>query len=461
MKDLIIRAHGFSVNNFKIALKTEHTYFIVCIVLMVVSATFAFPPSYMMKSNVFIGFALLPIVLSPSRERSFNTIWLMAFCFFAFVAWWYAIRIAYFFSIAFLILFMVELLFGRVNKLILFLLVFMSPFFQLLATFVGFPIRLQLSSLAGQILSLAGLNIVVDGNMIAVNGANFNVDQACMGLNMFDFAMLMGVFIIAWQYRTHRVTMRIMKLCLFFAVVFAFTVLSNLIRIVLLVLFEVPAEAPMHEIVGLLCFGVYVMLPICFIGPWMVRKWATANVDGVIDLKFSRLHRVMLLSLTVVVVYVGVHIYVRKEGKEEDVKYSSIAVPGYQTQKVEDGIISLYNGTALVYVKPIPEFFSAEHTPLICWVGSGFHFEGVRKAMIGGNQIYVGQLAKPGESLATAWWYQNTSTQTIDQLDWRLRMLRGEGRFFLVNVSAKNEPELLENVRTLLNTKTLTPHADK
>ena len=38
-------------------------------------------------------------------------------------------------------------------------------------------------------------------------------------------------------------------------------------------------------------------------------------------------------------------------------------------------VLKFSNDTSLIYVKPIPHFYSAEHNPLICWNGSGYHFK--------------------------------------------------------------------------------------
>jgi hypothetical protein len=54
----------------------------------------------------------------------------------------------------------------------------------------------------------------------------------------------------------------------------------------------------------------------------------------------------------------------------------------------------------------------------------------------------MGRLIKQESVLYTAWWYSNGKVQTIDQLDWRLRMLKGEDRFSLINVTSDNERDL-------------------
>ena len=122
---------------------------------------------------------------------------------------------------------------------------------------------------------------------------------------------------------------------------------------------------------------------------------------------------------------------------------------------MEQGITKLYNDEMLVYVKPIPEFFTGEHTPLLCWKGSGFEFRSVKKVMVDEKEIYSGRLEKPGETLFTAWWYDNGEIVTIDQWNWRVRMLKRENKFSLLNVTARTESALLKNVKLILEKKWL------
>jgi exosortase N len=115
----------------------------------------------------------------------------------------------------------------------------------------------------------------------------------------------------------------------------------------------------------------------------------------------------------------------------------------------------MHNDKVLIYVKPIPEFFTGEHTPLICWKGSGYEFRGIVKTSVDANEIYIGRLEKGNEVLFTAWWYSNGIVSTIDQWDWRSRMLVGEDRFCLINVTAASQQILLENIKSIFDNKWL------
>jgi hypothetical protein len=103
-------------------------------------------------------------------------------------------------------------------------------------------------------------------------------------------------------------------------------------------------------------------------------------------------------------------------------------------------------------VKTIPEFFTGEHTPLMCWKGSGYEFSGVTTMAVAGVRVYKGILVKDDSTLYTAWWYSNGPVKTVSQFDWRMRMLKGESKFCLVNVTARDEQTLMESLRSMFTT---------
>lgn len=121
-------------------------------------------------------------------------------------------------------------------------------------------------------------------------------------------------------------------------------------------------------------------------------------------------------------------------------------------ERLKDGVTKISTDDLLIYVKTIPEFFTGEHTPLMCWKGSGYEFSGVATTTVEGITLYKATLVNGGKSLHTAWWYSNGQVETISQLDWRMRMLKGEPRFCLINVTAEDEQTLVTSIRSMLTT---------
>ena len=105
----------------------------------------------------------------------------------------------------------------------------------------------------------------------------------------------------------------------------------------------------------------------------------------------------------------------------------------------------------LVYVKSIPGWYSTEHTPLICWRGSGYEFGKVWEQKASGTACYAGVLEKKGEpSLYTAWWFDNGQEQTIAQARWRWLDAGGAPGFSLVNVTARDRQTLENQINQML-----------
>ena len=162
---------------------TEKSLFVILLLVGVSGGLLAFPASYFSNTNVLIGLCLLPLTLIISGTQHNNLFYVGLMVLFAALAGVYHVRIFYFFCLAFYFLWLVERFVGRLNVLVLFLVVFMSPFFIQVVTILGFPIRLMLSAFSGGVLNFVGLNVRVEGNMMFLDGARFTVDEACMGLN--------------------------------------------------------------------------------------------------------------------------------------------------------------------------------------------------------------------------------------------------------------------------------------
>jgi hypothetical protein len=48
-----------------------------------------------------------------------------------------------------------------------------------------------------------------------------------------------------------------------------------------------------------------------------------------------------------------------------------------------------------------------------------------------------------------------TDIITIDQWNWRLRMLKGEAKFCLINITADNEKSLIKNIQSIFDNNLL------
>lgn len=412
---------------------------LVALLCMSVGAIAAFPIGYISQTNVWLGVALLPFAIFFTGPRRLNYVYLGVALVLCLIASWYGVKLFYFMGLGVFSIFVLESCFGRVNAIAIALVGLASPAFHQFATIIGFPIRLQLSTLAGELLRLAGFAVMVEGNNISLNATDFAVDEACMGLNMLSVSMLAAIFILSHYYRRNLGTLSIGFVALFFGIVFGLNLICNLLRIVMLVAFHILPGDPMHDIVGLMCLVTYVIVPTFFIAQWMVGKWAK-SISLSWKSGLTQSSSFILLIVTIAVASLGFTI--PKNRNVEEYSSAVINAGGLQKSILSDGIEKYAGGDVLIYVKPIPEFFSAEHTPLICWKGSGYTMEKIRTKSIDGTEIYQAILVKGKEKLYTAWWYSNGSTRTIDQLSWRMAMLKGDERFSLVNVTSWTETHL-------------------
>jgi exosortase N len=429
--------------------------------LFLVGATgglFAFPYSYFSNLNVLIGLCLVPFTLSITGQKRNNLFYVAAMIMFASLAFIYGVRICYFFVLAFYFLWLIELFVGRLNVLILFLIVIMSPFFIQVITILGIPLRLMLSDYAGQLLNLARVNVRVEGNMMLLNGEMFSVDEACMGLNMLVMSLLMGVFVLAYRYRVSNTALGLYSTTMFFMVAFLLNLVTNLIRIIVLVFFQIPPENPMHELIGILCLIVYVVIPLHFLSGWLVRRYGKSKADFGSEKKFSRSNIIFIAIISVIILFTGTTM--EKSRHAGSTAHAEIDFRKGKAEKLDNGISKIATDELLIYIKSIPEFYTGEHTPLMCWKGSGYEFKGIGTTTIEAITIYKGTLVKEGELLHTAWWYSNGKVETISQLDWRMRMLRGEPDFCLVNVTAADEQTLIDSIKSIISNHELTITAD-
>jgi exosortase N len=429
-------------------IEKEKIFIGVLIAAALAGGAIAFPITFLTKSNELIGICLLPFVMSIQKTwKRFNYLFLVLFVSFGIAACVYGVRMFYFFALAFYILWLIEMFIGKVNVLTVFLLGFMSPFFSQVSAILGFPVRLQLSQWAGTILTWVGLDIQVEGNTLLLDGAMFMVDEACMGLNMLAISMLMGVFILAHNGRSFKTSLRLKHLVLFFAVCFALNLAANLFRIMVLVLFKVDPQNPAHEIVGILCLVAYVMIPVYLLGRWMMGRYGYQPEANANSFSLGNWGISVLVLIALGIVFTGVRI--KNLRAQSSTPHATASMQGFESTKINDGVLKMVNDDILVYIKPIPEFFTGEHTPLLCWKGSGFEFKNISKSMICGREIYIGQLTNKDDKLFTAWWYSNGKVQTISQLDWRIRMLKGEEKFCLINITSNDATKLNQQIRMI------------
>jgi len=146
---------------------------------------------------------------------------------------------------------------------------------------------------------------------------------------------------------------------------------------------------------------------------------------------------------------IAVPISLLHDRRLEEPDKAPLAVPGYTVRGLGGHILQLNNRRSLVYIKPIPDFYYTDHLPAICWQGSGYVFLKIQEELINGSKVYTGILQQANEKLYTAWWYDNGSSRTLSQANWRWDMLRGAKKYSLVNVTSASREQLITEVQNI------------
>jgi exosortase N len=392
------------------------------------------------SAGFILGLAALPftMVFDKTRKgsRRYFYISLTIFLFFLLVP----VGTFYYLALITAIAFCLEMYIGRMNVLPMYVMICMSPIFEHWSGMFTFPLRLQLTAIAGKILAAD-----VQGNMILFEGQPYSVDPACMGLQMTVTAMLCGLIIMGgWQKKLGKRLSTWMATALLL-LLFVLNTLANLLRIVLLVRFAVLPEQRMHGVIGVICLLVYVVLPFVLICRWSVSRY------GKVPVKEEKIYRIVPTGPLVIrngllvacMVYACIVNLRPRIAKEHALPLQPV---GYAVKLLPGGVTQLYNEHALLYLKYIPGYYYSEHHPMICWKGSGYNFERVQEQHWNGRDVYTATLVNGKTTLYTAWWYDNGKKGTISQLEWRSDVFLGGAPYSLVNITMEDEASLKQEV---------------
>jgi exosortase N len=399
--------------------------------------------------TIWASILLSPYIIAPSYNQAgnFKYLYLAAvFSVFTFVS---GVQTFYFLAIGLAILFVLESMVGSVGYLPLYLLGLISPTFKYFNNMLGFPVRLKLSECTGKILGIMGYKIEVMGNVIVKNGTEFSVDPACVGLKMIAISILTGLLIMAYHQRQTSKSFNFIISAGVLLIITGFNIIANLIRITILTIFEVLPGNPYHDIVGIICFLLYVIVPSYFLIKWIAGRIHKKEIENTHN--HCSFRNIIIINLLLLAVIITIGCIKHNKEKITVTAMPQISLKDYTKEIVKGDVLKLEKPGILLYIKPLSKFYGAEHNPMICWTGSGYQFARINKQFIEGKEIYTGLLKKGTEVIYSAWWFDNGSYRTIEQADWRWRALKGEN-FFLVNINSDNEKMLKAEIKKLLIT---------
>jgi exosortase N len=413
------------------------------------AAVLRFAPDYWLMDGPFIlGCVLAPYLFIVRQPGRYSYRYAGPAVGLALLAAWIPVKTFQYGAFSLFLLFLLEVRVGKLNPLPVLLLGLLSPAFRYVTEVFGFPIRLQLSAGAGWLVGQMGTPVEVQGNVLVRDGFAFAVDPACVGLQLVTVSFLVALFLLAHLERT---TGRHLPDGLTGAALLAtglLVALANLIRIVLLVVFRLLPDSPLHDLAGLACLVAYVVLPVYFLFRFLYQRTGHPAVPAPVVTANPSWGRAagpaVLLAALVLLPSAG------PAPRAGQLPLPFEGLPGYARTPLAYGITQFAHANALVYVKPISAFHSIEHSPLVCWRGSGYAFGRINEQNVGGYRVYTGELTKGADVLHTAWWFDNGKHRTTAQWEWRWRMLRGGPPYSLVNVSAATPAGLQKALEEIL-----------
>ncbi len=431
-------------------------HYIVAALLIVIATLSSFQNlAFYLKFDYgfMISLLLMPFVLYIKHKRVFSVRYALASIVFLVAYPLLKVQFCYFFAYAFFVLFIIENTIGRLNNLPFFLVVLLSPMAFFVFQVFGFPIRLELTKMAVDILQVVFTDIRSSGNIIILDGEQFRVDPECMGLKMVSTSFIIALAIIAFHEKKSKSGLSFLGNSLILMVTSLFILLCNLMRIIGIILFRAAPETPLHEIIGLISILFYVVVPVYFLSKLIIRFLGRYNLH-------RRPNRRMWLSYPLFVVLLFLLLFFninRDEYRNTGMKSGAVCFsqPGYKATLLKSGVSKLQSKNALVYIKPSGNFYASDHTPLICWKGSGYKFRKEQIIEVDNQQVFFAELKSSNstDTLYTCWWYQNDAVKTISQLEWRWRMAKGEEPFRLINITCGSRDVLIKEAERFLGGK--------
>ncbi|QEC76498.1 exosortase N [Mucilaginibacter ginsenosidivorax] len=405
---------------------------------------------FLWNADLLMGIVLAPYICRV-KAGEYSMRYFLPSTIFSVIALVFPVKTTLFVALLFAVLLFFENFKGKVSLVLFFLLLLVSPLFMYLSNAISFPIRIWLSEVVAGILSRVGIAAHASGNIIELNGREFSVDQACAGLHMLSMSFIICLFIIAHCQRQKVNQLGFIKIVLLLALTFLLNIAVNLCRIMLLVLFKIPAASIFHDVTGVICLLVYVVLPLLWLSNFYLKKSAKVERHPRQD-QLIRLVPDEVRYPFIHLLFAGALIVISCNLKSMDVLSNkgayAVTLSGYKKQLLESGVIKFDKPGQLVYLKPTP-FYGPEHNPMICWQGSGYNFTSIRKQTIAGREVYSGILTKGADKIYSAWWFDNGRLKTVSQLEWRWAAAQDSKPFYLVNVNATSEAGLLEAVTGL------------
>jgi exosortase N len=408
----------------------------------VMMGIYAYVSQILLVSNIsLIVLLIAPLGLMTQTKTSYR--YLPIVVLFAILGMTLQVRTFFYFAWVYTGILWIEVFLGKTSKLWLILPFIASPLFDYLFSVWSFPLKIAISEVTAIAFNNLGINTLAEGNVVVFKGKHFTVDDACMGLKLFSVAYLFGWLLLAIVEKKLQKELSWKFLIAIFLAVFFLNIFANFVRILLLVFFQIPPENALHEWVGIISVIVYIILPITIFIKWHFKNQIIENhnVRYVFSEVFSSKYLVLGISYGFLLV---MPYFLTKQPDILTRESKQILQTSLQKKILPNDIIQYHDDKILIYQKFLKNFYSIEHSPLICWKGSGYMFQQVKKRKINDIEIWAGILKKDQHQLYTVWWMDNGEKQSIHLWNWRWDWFKNQKPYYLLNITANTEKELNE-----------------
>jgi exosortase N len=411
------------------------------------SAAYYFFNSYFPLSwTHLLALFVLPFLLDKRESNKQNRVGLILAIICFMVAAWLGLK-----SLLFLgfILALIHLLkyAGYTGGTLFFIgVVLFSPIWYWFDLNISFNLRLMLTEWAGAFLGNSGYTI--HGNLIKGPRGEFTVEKACAGLNMLKYALLAGLLMLSLGAKQANKSVRNSAPFTFLGIIFLLSLLSNLARILFLVIIPQGPESLGHHMIGLLYLLGLVIAP-SFLLIYKFSHLFLTDKKVSVELKNKPKSQSIFVGLLLLCFVASGLLAINHTYKPATDQSFLDRWNGFKHEGMVNGVHKFTRPGYLVWVKPLEGFYSAEHSPLACWRGSGYNFNESGLNEVNGNSYPHGTLQSENNTLYTAWWFESEKSMTGDIFAWRKEaLLKGES-FYLVNVTTDSPEKLDEMVEIL------------
>ncbi|ANQ49737.1 exosortase N [Flammeovirga sp. MY04] len=342
------------------------------------------------------------------------------------------------------IFFIIEYYGFELDLLPFFLLLIIAPFTIYITNAVGFEIRLWITEIAAKMLQFVDADYRFSGNVIIKNRNKFYVEDVCLGLNMLSLSLFIDVIFIAFQQRFKKMNLSPIWVLITFGISTFWIIISNIVRLVLITIFQSPQDALSHDFIGILCFIMYVAFPMWFI----IKKLPYKNSIKIISIKKQHPLLSKILLMLIFILFGGSFLF-----KEQtmNVKLQKNGVLSHKLITEESlGVLKYFDGDYLIYIKPPVHFYKSQHSPMVCWRGSGYTLQEQGQIEIDNVKLNYCELTKGDDKLYGTWWFDSGENKTVSQWKWRWNDFIGNEHYHVINVIAESKGEVEKKTTELL-----------